>query len=50
MKKKLHLSKERLRTLSHNQLLQVAGGSLTNDRGATLNTVSDHCNVLLSLA
>jgi len=46
MKKKLHLSKERLRTLSHNQLLQVAGGTATNDRGGTLNNVSDHCNAL----
>ncbi len=46
MKKKLHLSKERLRTLSHNQLLQVAGGSANNDCGATLNMLSDHCNVL----
>jgi hypothetical protein len=46
MKKKLHLSKERLRTLSHNQLLQVAGGSATNNGGTTLNIVSEHCNML----
>jgi len=44
MKKKLHLSKERLRTLSHNQLLQVAGGSANN--ATTYNIVSEHCNVL----
>jgi hypothetical protein len=48
MKRKLHLSKERLRTLSHNQLLQVAGGTATNDRGTTFNIVSQHCNVLLA--
>ncbi len=46
MKKKLHLSKERLRTLSHNELLQVASGSATNEHGATLNNLSDRCNVL----
>ena len=45
MKKKLHLSKERLRTLSHNELLQVAGGTANNGRGTLI--VSDHCNVLL---
>ena len=44
MKKKLQLSKERLRTLSHIQLLQVAGG--TNNTGTTYNIVSEHCNVL----
>jgi hypothetical protein len=46
MKKKLQLSKERLRSLSHNQLLQIAGGSAT-DGLTTLNIVSERCNALL---
>ena len=47
MKKKLRLSKERLRTLSPNQLIQVVGGSANSASGDTL-IFSDHCNALFA--
>jgi hypothetical protein len=48
MKKKLHLSKERLRTLSHNQLIQVVGGSANSTSGDCDTLIfSDHCNAPL---
>jgi hypothetical protein len=48
MKKKLRLSKERLRTLSPNQLIQVVGGSANSASGPDCDTLifSDHCNAL----
>ncbi|HYR54508.1 MAG TPA: hypothetical protein VEM39_00190 [Myxococcaceae bacterium] len=48
MKKKLHLSKERLKTLSHNQLIHVVGGSAGSTSGRNRDTIifSDYCNVL----
>ena len=51
MKKKLHLCKERLRSLSLNQLLQVVSGTNSNDPTYTSDTfarLSDDgasCNV-----